>query len=79
MNVYFRLQRHYFGMVGKQWFKNVRLISIVELRSWSGYGAVFTRFGKYRVFYNTSLLTVNLFRHSTLIELGLYTPIFSYY
>ena len=25
MNVYFRFQRHCFEMVGKQWFKNVRM------------------------------------------------------
>ena len=25
MNVYFRLKHHCFGMVGKQWFKNVRM------------------------------------------------------
>ena len=28
MNVYFRFQHHCFGMVGKQWFKNVRMIGI---------------------------------------------------
>ena len=28
MNVYFRLQHHCFGMVGKQWFNNVRMTVI---------------------------------------------------
>ena len=28
MNVYFRLQHYCFGMVGKQWFKNVKLTGI---------------------------------------------------
>ena len=28
INVYFRLQHHCFGMVGKQWFKNVRMTGI---------------------------------------------------
>ena len=28
MNVYFGLQHHCFGMVGKQWFKNVRMTGI---------------------------------------------------
>ena len=28
MNFYFRLQHHCFGMVGKQWFKNVRMTGI---------------------------------------------------
>ena len=28
MNVYFRLQHHCFGMVGKQWFKNVRMTGL---------------------------------------------------
>ena len=41
----------------------------VELRRWSGYGALFTRLDKYRA------LTVNLFRHSTLYEQGLYLSI----
>ena len=31
MNVYFRLQHHCFGMVGKQWFKNVRMTGISSI------------------------------------------------
>ena len=33
MNVYFRLQHHCFGMVGKQWFKNLRMTVISSFPS----------------------------------------------
>ena len=42
----------------------------VELPSWSGHGTLFTRLDKYR--FSFILLTLNLFRHPTLVEHILY-------